>query len=176
MYAIDAPPIELPPASGLAYGLARRVEPETRPRAIAPLDDGSDAAETAERLLLAVARLDDVHLLVKLLDGQWIWRGQVSEATYAGKILQLVAAGTIVRVSPASVVAVSYCANRVSSGISLSDESGAFLSLWSTDATAFDAWLTTLAPIAHALSASRALQDKAALQDGSVARLSGGSR
>ena len=122
------------------------VASRSRPRAVAPLDDGTDAVEMAQRLLLASTLLEDLHIFMRFPRGQWTWRGRVSQATCFGNLLQLRAASTTVRVSLASVVAVSYCADRMSSGFSLSDEDGAFLTLWSTDARTFDDWLAALTP------------------------------
>lgn len=121
-----------------------RGAPRGRPRAVAPLDDGTDVAETAERLLLASVQLDEVQLFVRHMHGESTWRGRLADVKRIGNLFQLQAPSMVVRLSIASVVAVSYCSNAWSSGYCLSDERGAFLTMWSSDFPAFDDWLAAL--------------------------------
>ena len=110
-------------------------------RPLAPLDDGSDTADMAERLLRAATLLPEARLDCRLRSGHFTWHGQLAEPNLDGGTLRLCGSHLVANVDLDSVLAVSYCADATSSGICLYDEGGAFLTLWSTHGDAFDAWL-----------------------------------
>ena len=110
-------------------------------RPLAPLDDGSDTADIAERLLRAAPLLPEARLDSRFRSGHFAWRGRLAEPDLDGGILRLCGPHLVADVDLDSVLAVSYCADETSSGICLYDEGGAFLTLWSTHGDAFDAWL-----------------------------------
>lgn len=108
---------------------------------IAPIDDGTDAVETAERLLRAATLLPEVRLVSHFRGGQFAWRGRLADASLHGSTLELHGCDLFAKVDLAAVLAVSYCTDATSSGIRLYDESGAFLTLCSSCGDTFDAWL-----------------------------------
>lgn len=110
-------------------------------RPLAPLDDGSDTADMAERLLRAATLLPEARLDSTSRSGHFTWHGQLAEPSLDGGTLRLCGPHLVAGVDLGSVLAVSYCADATSSGICLYDEGGAFLTLWSTHGDAFDTWL-----------------------------------
>ncbi len=123
---------------------SRAVPSDCMPGAIAPIDDGSNAVELAERILAASTLLPSVRIGVRLRSGRWTWRGRINGWTRHDAGLQLLASDAVVEVNLASVIAVSYCADLAASGVCLCDEGGTFLTLWSGDSSAFDAWLESV--------------------------------
>ncbi|MEQ1686131.1 MAG: hypothetical protein ABL916_20985 [Burkholderiaceae bacterium] len=111
-------------------------------RTLAPIDDGTDASDMAERLLRAAPRLTDARLGSRCREGQhFAWHGCLSEPNILDGTLRLSGADLDAEVDLTAVLAVSYCADAAASGICLYDEEGAFLTLWSAKGEAFDAWL-----------------------------------
>lgn len=124
-------------------------------QAIAPIDDGTDACDVAERLLRAVHRLAEVHLLVNISDEPWRWQGRVGDTTLVNGHWRLDVAPMFLTVDPERTIAVSYCTGRGVSGVRLYDNVGPFLTLWSEQAVAFDLWL------GHAVPGFGCQEDKA---------------
>jgi len=115
-------------------------------RPVAPLDDGSDAVELTRRLFHAASELSDVYLDVRSPIGQQTWQGRLNEWELGDPMLRLGSAGMATELDPQRVVAVSYCANRTSSGVCVCSDDGSSLTLWSAQGTAFDAWLERMVP------------------------------
>lgn len=116
----------------------------SRPRATAPLDDGSDAASIATSLFLALPLLDGKPLFISLGDSRSPWWMRLASSSFSDGTVTLRAEGTTLRVHAFNVIAATYCTSAASRGVSFIGESGIFLSLWSTDARGFDAWLDEL--------------------------------
>jgi hypothetical protein len=108
---------------------------------LAPIDDGSDAPDMAERLLRAAPLLTEAWLGSHFAGGHFDWHGRMTAPQRTGGTLHLRGPHLVADVDLAAVLAVSYCADASSSGICMFDEGGAFLTLWSTEGDAFDAWL-----------------------------------
>ena len=114
-------------------------------RTLAPLDDGTDAPGLAERLLRAAPMLTDVHVDGRFRTGHSAWRGRLAEPRVHAGTLRLRGSQLVAVVDLNAVLAVSYCADASSSGFCLYDEEGVFLTLWSAQSEAFDAWLADTA-------------------------------
>jgi hypothetical protein len=121
-------------------GPARPPRGSTLPT-LAPIDDGSDAPDMAERLLRAAPLLTEAWLGSRFPGGHFDWHGRMTEPQLTGSTLHLRGPHLVADVDLAAVLAVSYCADASSSGICMFDEGGAFLTLWSTEGDVFDAWL-----------------------------------
>jgi hypothetical protein len=109
--------------------------------AIAPIDDGSDAPDIAQSLLLAAPQLDNICLELQSSHDQWTWQGRLGRSTQNDGVLKVCFSIMTVEVRLARVVAVSYCADRTSCGVALCNKDGPFLTLWSSQPSVFDAWL-----------------------------------
>ena len=114
-------------------------------RTLAPIDDGSDAPGLAERLLRAAPKLTDVHVDGRFRVGEFAWHGRLAEPEVDAGTLRLRGPHLVAAVDLNAVLAVSYCADASSSGFCLYDEEGIFLTLWSAQGEAFDAWLSDTA-------------------------------
>jgi hypothetical protein len=112
------------------------------PRAIAPMDNGCDASDLAQRLLVAAPQLLNICVDAQSSEGQTTWQAsqpRTGEPPFDRSHLTDA-------LDPAGVFAVSYCAGRSSSGVCLFDHSGAVVTLWSMKAKEFDAWLARTLP------------------------------
>jgi hypothetical protein len=109
---------------------------------LAPIDDGTDAPDMAERLLRAAPLLKEAHIGSRFRGGHFEWHGCLAEPNIQEGNLRLSGAHLDAEVNLNAVLAVSYCADATSSGICLYDEEGAFLTLWSAQGGDFDAWLS----------------------------------
>lgn len=114
---------------------------EGTPRTLAPIDDGTDAPGMAERLFRAAPLLTEARLGGRFRGGHFSWHGRLAEPNVHKGTLRLCGPHLDAEVDLKAVLAVSYCADTASSGICLYNEEGPFLTLWSVQGEAFDAWL-----------------------------------
>lgn len=126
----------------LGPALTASMDSRIPPRAIAPMDNGCDASDMAQRLLVAAPQLPNICVDAQSSDGQTTWQASQPGAGEPQADRSRLADAP----DPAGVFAVSYCAGRSSSGVCLFDQSGAVVTLWSMKAKEFDEWLARTLP------------------------------
>jgi hypothetical protein len=126
------------PVAFISFDLGRSAHEEVPPPVVAPLDEGRDAPELAQRILAGSLALAEVLLHAEIDGVELSWRGSFVSLAREGHRLRMHGPSAAVELDLGRVIAVSYCSSRTDSGIRLYGEEGTLLTLWCKDMQAFD--------------------------------------